>query len=520
MTSKRVRKTSAAAAQVPKQWTPRQQDIIDQVLRFRRDRLVCPVAGREACTAEEDEAYAMQDWVADRLAHPVAGWKVGAYFDSSVQRALGLSEPFYGRVFLPELRSSPAILSPREHPGCHLEVELALQIGKTIPISGAPVSAETLAGIVSGCFPAFEIVTSSWDNRNALSGVDHVVDNGGCGGLVIGEPIAAWSEIELRGQQVELLVNGIAVTTRPVAMGWQEILGAAAWLINRLKRQNIAVQAGQVIATGTLTGLTPISAGQTAIAKIGRFAEVKMSIANAQSEQVAQPPSIVMPTMQRPVPLKEQIYQSLLLMFTTMDFGQRLIERDITEALGVSRTPVREALARLASEGYIVSTGYGYRIPTVTAADIENLTEIRALLEPVAAHQGAANPGDTGIEAMATALAEASNAHAGNDPIAFSLANRAFRAGWKQRIKNEFLLDALAKTMSSLQLVRHRVMRDPLAREALLSTDRELLEAFRARDVKRAVASRHKQIQQMSQLLQTNLPASRPEPAARRARKT
>ncbi|MBN9425828.1 MAG: FCD domain-containing protein [Burkholderiales bacterium] len=518
MTSKRVRKTSVAA-QAQRPWTPRQQAIIDQVLNFRRDRLVCPVASRAACVADEDEAYAMQDWVADRLAHPVAGWKVGAYFDGAVQKALGLSEPFYGRVFAPELRSSPAILAPHQHPGCHVEVELALQIGKRIPISGPPMSAASLAGLVSGCFPAFEIVTSSWDNRNALSGVDHVADNGGCGGLVIGEPIAAWSEIELRGQQVELLVNGFALVTRPIAVGWQDVLGAAAWLINRLKRQNIAVQAGQVIATGTLTGLTPISPGQTAIAKIGRFAEVKMSIANAQSEQVPQALSIVIPTMQRPVPLKEQIYQNLLLMFTTMNFGQRLIERDITEVLKVSRTPVREALARLASEGYIVSTGHGYRIPTVTAADIENLTEIRALLEPVAAHRGAANPGDVGIEAMAAALTEASNAHAANDPIAFSLANRAFRAGWKQRIKNEFLLDALAKTMSSLQLVRHRVMRDPLAREALLATDRELLEAFRAKDVERAVASRHKQIQEMSQLLQSKLPTSRPEPAARRARK-
>jgi len=217
----------------------------------------------------------------------------------------------------------------------------------------------------------------------------------------------------------------------------------------------------------------------------------------------------VVPVMQRPTPLKEQIYHNLLIMFTTMNFGQRLVEKDVTDSLGVSRTPVREALNRLVLEGYLVSTGRGYRIPTVTAKDIDNMTEIRSLLEPVAAQQGAGHAGDAGLEAMAEALADARKAHADGNVIGFNTANRAFRTAWKDRIKNEHLLDALAKTLSFLQLMRHRVMLDPRAREVLLETDQELLDAFHASDAERAIASRHKQIQEMEQFLLAKLPKAK-----------
>lgn len=488
-------------------WDRRQQAVIDEVLRFRRDRVLAVAAARTARVDNEDEAYGMQDWLATQLDRSVAGWKVGAFFDPSVRKMLGLSQPFFGRIFTSELRRSPAMVAPDECPGCHVEAELALQIGEDIPVEGAAITPARLARLVSACHPVFEIVTSSWDDRRVLSGFDHVADNGGCGGLVLGAPIPDWRKTGLRGQTVELEVGGQIVVSRPIDVDWPDVLRAAAWLVNRLKTRGVPVRAGQIIATGTLTGLNAVAPGQVAAATFGAFAKVQLSIASAYTTPSRKPMDLVIPAMQRPVPLKEQIYHNLLLMFTTMDFGQRVVERDLTELLGVSRTPVREALARLAADGYIVSTGRGYCIPMLSVRDVENLTEIRALLEPAAARQGAMHDSAAGLDTMAAALADAQAAHEANDPIAFNLANRRFRAGWKERISNELLLDALAKTMSSLQLVRHRVMREPVARQTLMSSDQELLEAFRAHDVQRAVASRDKQIQEMSRLLIANIPA-------------
>lgn len=70
--------------------------------------------------------------------------------------------------------------------------------------------------------------------------------------------------------------------------------------------------------------------------------------------------------------------------------GSRIIETDVAERLGVSRTPVRSALQRLRQEGYIVSAGDGERsrpvITPLTKADAQELFYIVGQIEALAAH--------------------------------------------------------------------------------------------------------------------------------------
>ena len=62
--------------------------------------------------------------------------------------------------------------------------------------------------------------------------------------------------------------------------------------------------------------------------------------------------------------------------------GERFFETEIAEDLGVSRTPIREALSRLEQEGLIKSLPKrGYAVSDVTAREIEELYEIREALE-------------------------------------------------------------------------------------------------------------------------------------------
>src|SRR3954467_1796772 len=63
--------------------------------------------------------------------------------------------------------------------------------------------------------------------------------------------------------------------------------------------------------------------------------------------------------------------------------GARLGEVEVAERLGVSRTPVREALSRLAAEGLVqVVPNRGARVATWTVAELEGVFELRASLEP------------------------------------------------------------------------------------------------------------------------------------------
>src|SRR3712207_8244510 len=63
--------------------------------------------------------------------------------------------------------------------------------------------------------------------------------------------------------------------------------------------------------------------------------------------------------------------------------GARLGEVELADRLGVSRTPVREALSRLAAEGLVqVVPNRGARVATWTVAELEGVFDLRAVLEP------------------------------------------------------------------------------------------------------------------------------------------
>lgn len=66
--------------------------------------------------------------------------------------------------------------------------------------------------------------------------------------------------------------------------------------------------------------------------------------------------------------------------------GQRLVEVELCANLKVSRTPLREALNRLANEGLVVPSPFrGYSVAPLTARDFHDLCEVRRLIEPAVA---------------------------------------------------------------------------------------------------------------------------------------
>jgi DNA-binding GntR family transcriptional regulator len=123
--------------------------------------------------------------------------------------------------------------------------------------------------------------------------------------------------------------------------------------------------------------------------------------------------------------------------------GTKLAERELADLLGVSRMPARDALMDLEREGLVVSRPNGRYVIELHAQDIEQLFEIRLVLERLAVSAAAANHSERNCAALRANLAEMASAIARNDRNAYVRADlEAHQLIWYQA-NNPHLLKML-----------------------------------------------------------------------------
>ncbi|MBT2397179.1 GntR family transcriptional regulator [Streptomyces sp. ISL-100] len=159
-------------------------------------------------------------------------------------------------------------------------------------------------------------------------------------------------------------------------------------------------------------------------------------------------PQGTVPKLERPGPLRERVYEALLELITTRALrpGQHLIESELAGHLGVSRQPVREALQRLNTEGWVdLRPAQGAFVHEPTEEEADQLLSVRTLLEAEAARLAAANAGSAGIAALEEVCAKGEQAVADDDvDLAVSL-NAQFHAKVMELAGNVVLAELAAQ---------------------------------------------------------------------------
>lgn len=87
------------------------------------------------------------------------------------------------------------------------------------------------------------------------------------------------------------------------------------------------------------------------------------------------------------LPLRDVVFNTLREAILKGDFtpGERLMEKQLAERLGVSRTPIREAIRKLELEGLVIMVPRkGAEVASITGKDISDVLEVRATLEALA----------------------------------------------------------------------------------------------------------------------------------------
>jgi DNA-binding GntR family transcriptional regulator len=127
--------------------------------------------------------------------------------------------------------------------------------------------------------------------------------------------------------------------------------------------------------------------------------------------------------------LRERVYEELRTAIARGAFspGQAVTVRTLAASLGVSPTPVREALQMLATEAaLVVEPNKAYRIPIITRDQMAELREVRAALEGLAAERAAERITPDELRRLEAADARSLKAIASKDTKAYLAANEEF----------------------------------------------------------------------------------------------
>jgi DNA-binding GntR family transcriptional regulator len=167
----------------------------------------------------------------------------------------------------------------------------------------------------------------------------------------------------------------------------------------------------------------------------------------------------------------------------TLRPGEPLSEQAIVNQVGVSRTPVREALRRLERDGLVrIVPGRGAYVAHIAEREVREIYVCRAYLEGLAAKLAAANMTPAALEQLRTAVEEMGQAAAQENLQAFFRANVAFH-NLKWQVANNQVLQGLLESLGLRVLrLRYLSMGLPNRMETSYRVHQEILEAFERRD--------------------------------------
>lgn len=234
---------------------------------------VPPIRNLLGTSTDIDIGYAVQQvnterWI--REGRRISGRKIGVT-SKAVQEQIGVAQPDFGTLFVDTEYSDgveiPAsrLIQPR------VEAEVALIVGQGL--DNAPHGFAEIIRSIDFALPAIEVVDSRIEDWQ-ISIVDTVSDNASCGLYVLGSKPVPLTRLNLRTLPMRMSINGGDVSTGIGAACLGNPIHAARWLADTLCERGIPLCAGDVLMTGALGPMKPISVGDEVVALLGDLGEV------------------------------------------------------------------------------------------------------------------------------------------------------------------------------------------------------------------------------------------------------
>jgi 2-keto-4-pentenoate hydratase len=225
-----------------------------------------------------EEAYAIQREIAALCGQPSRGFKVGST-SLAAQQKLGTSEPGSGLLLAPYVYESPAriAIAPAHTPA--VEGEFAFRLGRDLPPRAAPYGIDEISDVVAAVAGAIEVVGTRLSG--GLAGKGRLLVTADCGAniaFVSGPWRHDARPFDLKAHAVAMTINGVVRGTGTGELALGDPLNVLAWLANQQSAAGRGLKAGEIVSTGTCTGLDPVAPGDHVLADFGELGTVEIAL--------------------------------------------------------------------------------------------------------------------------------------------------------------------------------------------------------------------------------------------------
>jgi len=243
----------------------------ERLIEARRSGNRIAVLSAAEAPSSAAEGYAVQEAMLRQLGIPIVGWKAGASSPTATPQA--------GPILADRMRHSPARFAPHANALRTVEAELAFSLARDLPARPEPYSEAEVWESVASVHVGIEVLESSFVDRRTVPEHAPLADLLNNGAYCCGPAIADWRGIDVLKPQAMLLIDGREV--RRAAAGTpgghpRRLLG---WLANHAAARGHALRRGDVVTTGSHTGMFDAPAGAQVTARFEGIGEARLAFA-------------------------------------------------------------------------------------------------------------------------------------------------------------------------------------------------------------------------------------------------
>ena len=194
--------------------------------------------------------------------------------------------------------------------------------------------------------------------------------------------------------------------------------------------------------------------------------------------------------LEQPGTLQNLAYERIktLLVNGQLEFDEVYSANHFAEILGVSRTPIREALLQLTSEGFFVSLrGRGFKIKEFSEKEIQDFFEARKMIEAYVIEQLVDEVSAEDLKPLDDSLAQMINGHKKTETYGFLEADKSFHMNLIRRYENSLLESIMGNIRDFISILGPKALASPGRVQEVIREHQHILEALHQNDRVKAI---------------------------------